>query len=323
MADQTPLLIVVITLVSLWIIGKFITRLSKKLPAATIPAATSRGKIFADGLHVEEMSNVLIKEAQEIITQQDEKKLVYFLARYRPRIIELEEFFAGLRSKYFTNLGKPTNLASESEKINAVTQIPLDNVPPHIDLNSISAAELRYLVEKNIKSNLTITTEFMDRFGGIDFMDNYQVYTQLASQQNTAIHATSVHQYRKQLEAFVTTGVAQQGRKIPLKDRLEVLSFEQLKEMAVELKVNRPFTTKSEIANTLAQMPGSAVHLSMIYESDDIFLIMAEPGDARNIEDEWRMLDAYAKLLIGSLRNTFVSFDEMAANTAPEVSASE
>jgi len=314
MEDQLPLIIVIVAAIVLWGIGKLVTKMSLQLPTTEIPKSSGRGKIFAEGLHVDDMSNVLIKEAQEIITLQDEKKLTYFLARYRPSFIELDEFIAGLRSKYFTNLGKPTNLASDSEKTDAINQLALDNAPPHLDFSNINRAELRSLVEKNLKSDQLITVEFMDRFGGTDFFENYQIYSQLASQQNTTVHATPVHQYRKQLEALVESGIAQQGRKIPLKERLEVLSFEQLKEMAVELKVNRQFHSKSEIATELSQMPGSAVHLSMIHETDDIFYITADTNDPKSIEDEWHMLNAYAKLLIGSLRNAFVSFEEVAVN---------
>ena len=79
-----------------------------------------------------------------------------------------------------------------------------------------------------------------------------------------------------------------------------------------ELKVTTEFSSKSEAAEALAQMPGSAVHLSMIYESDDIFYIKAESVDAKSIEDEWYMLHAYARLLIESLKNSFVTFDEVA-----------
>ena len=93
-----------------------------------------------------------------------------------------------------------------------------------------------------------------------------------------------------------------------------MLSFDQLQEMAVELKVNRQFSSKSDIAAALAQMPGSAVHLSMIHETDDIFFIKGETMDISEIEEEWRMLHAYAKLMIGSFGNSFVSFDEMAVS---------
>jgi hypothetical protein len=34
--------------------------------------------------------------------------------------------------------------------------------------------------------------------------------------------------------------------------------------------------------------------------------------DAKGIEDEWALLSVYAKLMIGSLKNAFVNFDEAA-----------
>jgi len=310
MDQWIPLIIVIVTVGLLWVLGKYIATLSQNLVVVPQKSVIPEGKIFANGLHVRDMSNVLIREAQEIITDQDEKALTYFIARYRPQFAELEEFLANIRSQYYTNLGKPSNLASEADKINAINQLNLDTAPVCIDMSAISSSELRHMIDKTLKNSNRINMEFMDSFGGKDFYDNFQVYIQLANQQNSTLFIDKDHQYRKHMETFVSTGVALQGRKIPLKDRLEVLSFSQLKEMATELKVNKPFKDKSEIAATLAKMPGSAVHLAMIHQQEDIFHMNADPVDVRIIEDEWHLINAYAKLLIGSLRNSFVSFDD-------------
>jgi hypothetical protein len=312
MQDQIPLIIVIITIVTLWALGRYLSRLSQGLAVVTPAATVPQGKIFADGLHIADMSNVLIREFQDTITNQDENELVYFLARYRPNLVELEAYLAHLRSQYFALLGKPSSVASEAEKITAVNEIPRDGAPACIDIDVLNKAEWRSLIEYNLKSNQLINSDFMVRFGGKDFMNNFQVYTQLVNNQTVTLHARVDHQYRRQLEKFVETGIAQQGRKIPLKERLEVLSFSQLKDMANDLKLTTEFNTKSEAAKALALMPGSAVHLSMIYESEDIFHIKAEALDAKSIEDEWYMLHAYARLLIESLKNSFVSFDEVA-----------
>ena len=313
MEDFIPLIIVIVSIILLWAFGKYVSKQSQGLTAVTPPTSTiPQGKLLAEGLHIADMSNVLIKEFQEIITRQDDKELIYFLARYQPAIIELNQYLSDLRSQYFTILDKPSNLASEADKINAVNEIQLDTPPPSIDIDTINKHELRTLVEKNLNSIYLITAEFMDRFGGKDFMENFQVYTQLSSQQSVTIHARPDHQNRAHLETFVENGIALQGRKIPLKERLAVLNFNQLKEMAVDLKLTEEFNDKSAVAEALAQMPGSAVHLSMIYEPDDIFYIEADPVDAQTVDEEWELLNAYSKLIIGSLKNTFVSFDEVA-----------
>jgi len=312
MQDQLPLIIVVISIAILWALGRYFARLSQNLDVVASPAAVPNGKIFADGLHIADMSNVLIKEFQDTISRQDENGLVYFLARYRPGLVELENYLDDLRSQYFNLLGKPVSLATEAEKITAVNEVQLDAAPECINIDALNKAEWRSLIEKNLKTHHLIDNDFMERFGGTTFMDSFQVYTQLVNNQPVTLHATADHQHRRQLEKFVQTGIAQQGRKIPLKERLEVLSIGQLKDMAKDLKLSTDFNTKSEAADVLAQMPGSAVHLSMIYESDDIFYIKAEELDAKSIEDEWYMLHAYARLLIESLKNSFVTFDEVA-----------
>ena len=312
MDEWIPIIVVITTVGLLWIVGDYVSKLSQSLQTVVMKPVITAGKIFANGLHVSNMSNVLVREAQEIITNQDENELSYFLARYRPQFVELEEYLAGLRSQYFAKLGKPSNLASEADKINAVSNLELDNAPVSIDMSSVSNTDLRFIIEKTLKSSNRISNEFMESFGGKQFYDNFQVYTQLANQNNVTLHINPEHQYRKHMEIFVETGIALQGRKIPLKERLEVLSFNQLKEMAMDLKVNKQFANKSEIAETLAQMPGSTVHLAMIFKQEDIFYMNADPVDVKSIEEEWSLLRAYAKLLIGSLKNSFVSFDEEA-----------
>ena len=313
MEDFIPLIIVIVTILSLWALGNYLSKLSQGLAVATPTTATiPQGKMFADGLHIAEMSNVLVKEMQDIITRQDEKELIYFLARYRPSLIELNQYLSDLRSQYFTLLDKPSSMASDADKINAINDLQLDEPPACIDLDTVNKNELLTLIEKNLNSNNLITTEFMDRFGGKDFMENFQIYTQHTSQQPVTLHARPDDQNRAQLETFVENGIALQGRKIPLKERLEVLNFNQLKEMATDLKVTEEFKDKSEVAEALAQMPGSAVHLSMIYESEDIFYLEADPTDAKAIDEEWEMLNALSKLIIGSLKNSFVTFDEVA-----------
>ncbi|HEY5604223.1 MAG TPA: hypothetical protein VIM41_14060 [Gammaproteobacteria bacterium] len=312
MEDQTPLIIVIIAIAVLWTAGKLLSRLSRGLTAVTPPASVAQGRIFADGLHLADMSNVLVKELQDTISRQNDIDLVYFLARYRPNLVELEQFIAELRSRYYKSLGKPSHLATEAEKIAAINGIPLHGAPACIDINALNKAELRSLVETNLKTRKLINADFMERFGGKGFMDNFQVYTQLVNQQPVTIHARTDHQFRRQLETFIKTGIAQQGRKIPLQERLEVLSFNQLKDMARDLKITSEFADKSAATGALAQMPGSAIHLSMIYEPDDIFYIKAEAADAKSIEDEWYMLHGYARLLIESLKNSFVTFDDSA-----------
>ena len=313
MDQWLPLIIVIAAITLLWVFGNYIAKLSENLQPVIMKPVIPEGKIFADGLHVGDMSNVLIREAQEIITRQDENDLCYFLARYRPNFIELEEYLAGLRAQYFSKLGKPSNLASQADKFNAVNNLDLEPAPKSIDMSCLDNADLRVMIEKTLKSSHRINQEFMESFGGKQFYDNFQIYTQLANQQKVTLHIDPEHQYRKQMEIFVNTGVALQGRKIPLKERLEVLTFNQLKEMATELKVNKQFADKSEIAATLAQMPGSTVHLAMICKQEDIFYMNADPMDLESIEEEWSLITAYAKLLIGSLKNSYVSFDEEAA----------
>ena len=311
MEQYTPIIIVLVTFAILWLIGKMISKAASRLETPKIEVKRPHGKEIVDGVHVGEISNTLLKELQEIISQQNEDELTYFFARYRPQFIELEEYLAELRSQFFSILGKPSNLVSESEKINAIADINFHTPPQHIDIQSLSKSELRLLIEKNPKTENLINIDFIERFGGRQYMENFRVYTELANENTVTLHIPPDHQYRKHMDAFVEKGVASQGRKIPLNNRLGVLSFTQLKEIARELKIDNQFKTKSEATEALANMPGSAVHLAMIHDVDDIFYIKSESTDVKAIEQEWASLNAYAKLIIASLKNLVIDFDEV------------
>lgn len=297
--------------VILWLIGKIVSNAASKLETPKVEVQRPHGKEIVEGVHVAEISNNLLKELQEIISKQDEEELTYFFARYRPQFIELEEYLSELRSQFLTLLGKPSNLVSESDKINAISDIDFHTPPEHIDLQSISKSELRLLLEKNPKADYLITIDFIERFGNRHFIENFRVYTELTHDNRVTLHIAPDHQYRKCLETFVENGVAVQGRKIPLRERLDVLSFTQLKDIANELKIDNQFKTKSEATEALANMPGSAVHLAMIHDVDDIFYIKTESTDVKAIEQEWAFINAYAKLIIASLKNLVIDFDEV------------
>lgn len=310
--QHIPIIIVLIAFLLLWLIGKLISKAATNLGTpAKVEKPKVHGKEVVEGVHVAELSNALVKELQTIISQQDEIELTHYFARYRPNFIELEEYLSTLRSQFLSHLGKPSNLVSESEKINAINDIEFGTPPEYIDIQSISKSDLRFLVEKNFKSNNLINLDFIERFGGRDFMENFRVYTELAHDSSVTLHIPMDHQNRKQLETFVEKGIAIQGRKIPLKDRLAVLSFTQLKNIASELKIDSQFKTKQEATETLANMPGSAVHLAMIHDVDDIFYIKAESLDVKAIEEEWSFLNAYSKLIIASLKNLVIDFDSV------------
>lgn len=282
--------------------GKFLAKASAT-QAGPAPQNNAKpgDKEIVPGLHVNGLSDSLMQEMHGIIEQRDTKKLAYFFTKRCPELPVLENYFSELRSQYFSLLGKPTNVASEDEKAAAINKLNLGEVPDCIDIDVVSKSELRYLIEDNVKAFRIISNELITKFGDENFIENFNVYTELTHGDATTLHIPSDHPYRQQLQSLVETGIAIRGRKIPLKDRLEVLKFSQLRDIAAELKIDSQFKRKSEATEALAAMPGSAVHLAMVYDISDIYYLKAESYNASAVEDEWAFFNAYAKLIIESI----------------------
>jgi len=98
---------------------------------------------------------------------------------------------------------------------------------------------------------------------------------------------------------MVKSGLVLQGRKIELHDRLLVLTINQLKDIAVELKISTDFKGKDDALEAIVKLLGSSVRLAMIYNMDDIFLVLSENFNVKEIEDEWSVYSTYAKLVAG------------------------
>ncbi|NOZ54170.1 MAG: hypothetical protein GXP08_13750 [Gammaproteobacteria bacterium] len=304
MENQTPLFFVIAAIIVLWLLGKILAKASASLAESTPPSrkAEPKGNEIAPGLHVIGLSDTLMQEMHEIIEQQNTIKLAYFFTKRCPEFPELDNYFSELRSQYFVLLGKPSNEASETEKIDAMKKLDFQNTPQYLDINVVTQTELKYLIEDTVKTFRVITDELICKFGGENFFDNFRAYTQLGEEKPITLHIPPDHQHRKKLESLVETGIAIRGRKIPLKDRLGVLKFSQLRRIATELKIDTPFKQKSEATEALAAMPGSAVHLAMIHDISDIFYLKPETYNAQAVEDEWAFFNAYARLLTEALK---------------------
>ena len=291
----TPLIIVFASMALLWVVGRLLSRVETK--TETVRASKVRGTEFAPGLHVAGLSDESINEMNALINAKDIGNLSVFLALKKPSLIELDEYIETLRQQFLEILKKPLGQASEIERIAATSQLNLAPPPPHFDFTQLNKTELRELVEYDAKKRRLINHEFISKFGDNNFMENFTVYAELVKDIPVTLLIEEGDKYRKQIDVFVTTGVALRGRKIPLQDRLSVLKFSQLRDMAKELKLEQEFKRRADATQILAEIPGSAILLAMLVNIDDIFMIKPQAVDIDAINSEWSVVSTYAKLL--------------------------
>jgi len=302
MRDLNPLLLVALSLVILWLVGKGLARASKRL--TNVRSLKRRAQILKKtsveimpGLHVGGLDERLTKELSSIIDKKDELKVAIFLAIHRPIFYEIEDFIDKLREQFTYLVGANVEEASEFDKISAANSLQIPQHPQSFRFNKINRSELRLLYECDPDIPPVIDKTFIETFGGLLFMENFIMYDHLCLQQPAIFHIPKDNELRRLFETFVKTGLALQGKDIPLEERLHVLNLDQLQDLAKEVKLEREFKNKNEAAAALAAVPSASVLLATLYPTAELFLLKDEERDVRRIEKEWGVLSLYARLL--------------------------
>jgi len=296
---MSPLMLVIVTIVTLWIFGKFLARASVKIES-TNPKKQIRGIKVGNQLHVVGLNDASLELLKDILINKDIKRLSFFVSFYKPTFVELEECVTTLRTRFNSFLGKPIKESSEIEKIAVANRVLVSDQPRRYNFGALNRAELRQLYQFEAKNQRQINYDFITKFGGNeDFIDLFRLYNELKRSAQFAQFIPQDSKFRSQVESLVKAGLVLQGRKMELSDRLSVLSIAQLKDIALELKISVDFKSKADALETIAKLPGSAVRLAMIYNIDDLFLVIPETFNVKEIEDEWSVYVTYAKLIAG------------------------
>jgi len=299
MAENTPLLLIAASIVGFWLIGKILTRSYRRYQREQ--GSRVSGTRVIDNFHISGIDNVKIEKLVELIRGKSEKQIAAFIAKERPRFEEVEEFLTRLRKEYHNSFPSGFEYASDLDKAQAIAKMHLVDQPKLFKFDTLSQHELRSLIEYDHGGKRHLNHDFFDKFSEENFMENFRVFTLLAGELPVTMHIEKDHKFRSELEALAKSSMVLRGRKIHLRDRLNVLDFKQLQEMAKELKIEGDYESRQDAADKLAEIPGSAVLLAMIYPVDDIFLLKSNTYEAPTVENEWTVMSNYAKLLCNSL----------------------
>ncbi len=302
MPALSPLYLVGFSIVSLWLLGKGLARASKRI--SNVQSLRRRAQILkkssieiVHGLHVGGLDEARSNELLSLMNRKDELKTAIFLAVHRPIFYEIEDFIDKLRDQFIFLVGVNHDEASEFDKISAANSLQIPQHPQTFRFNRLNRSELRMLYEYDPDTAPVIDKALIDKFGGLLFLENFIMYDHLCLEVPAIFHIPKGNELRRLFETFKRTGLALQGKDIPLQDRLYVLNLEQLRELAHELKLQRDFKTKAEATEELAKIPSASVLLATIYPTEELFLLVDEPREVKKVEKEWAVLSLYAKLL--------------------------
>lgn len=302
MLELNPLFLVALSLVILWLVGKGLARAAKRI--SNVQSLKRRAQILKKssveilpGLHVGGLDDKLTKELSLLIEKRNELKVAIFLALHRPIFYEIEDLIDKLREQFIFLVGANVDEASEFDKISAANSLQIPQHPQVFRVKNVNRSELRMLYEFDPDTLPLIDKTFIEKFGGLLFMENFIMYDHLCLQQPAIFHIPEDNELRRLFTTFVKTGLAIHGKDIPLEDRLHILNLEQLQELAAEAKLKREFKSKKEAIDALSATPSSSVLLATVYPTTELFLLKDEEREVRRIEREWGVLNLYARLL--------------------------
>lgn len=281
MLNPAPLLIVMGAILALLAVQRVLSRTispeQQRQHTAPPPPVTPlpRGRMLVKGLSVSGLDERAMHQLKQLITQDDVAALTTFLAFNRPAFIELNDFIKRAQTS-----------AAEFDSTSA---------PAGLRFAALSENEQKVLLSPKLSASRLISRELISRFGGHEFSTYFLHYA--AREPSVTLHVPPFDPDRKIMETLAKSGIARKGRHIPLAQRLTVLKMSQLRQMAKDLNLDKKFTRKQDATEILADIPGSAVLLSMQYVIDDLFALNPIKEDREQIKHEWAYLTTYAKLL--------------------------
>lgn len=253
-------------------------------------------KPLLPGLTVKGLDKRGQEQLKKLISEGNLLSLANWLAIHRPGIVELDDFLAKNRG-LFQPLYANTFGANKEEKAReALVAFTVVDRPAGIRFNALSEQDRLTLLIFDPTSQRLINQDLIAQFGGQMFGECFDYYCR--HDKGVARLVPTSASDRKILEMLANSSMADKGRHIPLASRLTVMSMEQLRQMARDLNREVQFTSQSDLANQLADIPGAAVLLSMQYTVDDLFILNPLKNEPENTIREWQFLKAYADLLI-------------------------
>jgi hypothetical protein len=307
MTNPIPLFIIMGTILCLVAIQRALTKVEqqpKEHLAGTAPPPPSsppksRGLPLFPGLSVIGLDERGVEQLKSLISTGNSASLTAFLASHRPGILELDDYLKNLR-KAFNDALPDTAIKISTENIrNTLKTFTPPKPPAGIHFELLSAPEFEASLIFNPQSQRLVTRDLMAQFGGQKFSTYFEYFC--AHNKSVAYSVPSIDPNRPMMETLAESGIANKGRHIPLATRLTVLKMSQLRQMCKDLNHETKYTRKQDATKALAQIPGSAVLLSMSYVVDDLFVLNPIKNEIYDIKREWNYLSAYAKLLISRM----------------------
>ena len=252
---------------------------------------------LAPGLSIKNLDRNALDKLRSLIENKDVMGLTSYLAFTDCHVIELERYLKQIKEAIYRETG--SHLAP-AEQLNIRDYLELDSIPDppaNFELQILDEKELRDILQFEPDLARTLTREFMSRFGGIDFHLYYQEYALL--EKAMTLNIPPDHPKRNVLEFLASSGIALEGREIPLEMRLTVLTMAQLKQVAKDLNIQEEFHNQAEAIAILGNHTGAKVSLSMLYPVDNLFMLKAISENEHAIASEWNYFYACAKVLIG------------------------
>lgn len=289
--QQLPLLLVVCSLLCIAFCAYFVNQYSDRhefhlllQQSVKQQNATQSRQNTADTLSLLGLNQQQVEHVRHLAAKKNMLQLSVFLAKHQISIPEIKQLLPEIEPI----IDEPW-LQQDPDQ-----ELPRQN--PDI-LRHLNQQELRSIYEVENNPHRLIDAEFITNFGNLLFMENFIIFKHLIKTGSNVFYIPKNDKLRFLFNAFVKSGIAIQGKAIPIEQRLNILNLQELQTMAQELNMSIQFESMDQAIQALANNPMVTVRLAAKFSTDDLFMLEKKQWDTIKVEHEWAAYNAYAKLI--------------------------
>lgn len=292
-AAHGGLLVITLGFILISLLGTLARVLQSMQPQAIAFSEHEPRSPAAQPFNVSALPTSELKNLRRLLEREDSLQLAIFFASYRCSMDDVARIFESLRN--------PIN-----PFLNLVDQLPEDSI------NSLYMSEpYRQLADKQktaiekleTAGSKVINKDFIKKFGGIVFMENFIMYQHLSHTDSAYFHIPVGNELRRMFETFAQHGLATTGKDIPVIDRIRGIDWSRLQMLAGKLGMNRFLHDRDDAIEQLSQKPMIQDILDRDFPATDDFLLLKKSWDSAQVENEWQAYNAFAEILIKSQRS--------------------
>lgn len=282
--------VVVAGLAVIFILSTLTRRGISRLPADAPLLNTDTHSPQGPTLVIAKLKSQQLSELKRLVTRKDQLQLAIFFASHHCDLEDVAKIQESLH-------GPTTQFLGYLDQLPETSLNNLRQSPAYESLTENQKMAIGKLAEQQPR---LLDQNFIRRFGGIVFMENFIMYQHLCHTDPAVFYIPKGNELRFMFDTFAKTGLAIVGQAIPFADRLRSLSWSELQMLAGKVGISRFIQDKNEAITVLSEKPETESAMAGNHPVTDFYQLLGESWDITQVEMEWRAYEAFAEVLVKS-----------------------